>query len=79
MAETGDNMNDFDVINWCRDMLLQNVNADAEVVYKACRLAEEDRGMYDLLTEYAYHEGSVGRQDSVYGDMVDYMEARGLC
>ncbi len=71
-------MNDLDVINWTRDVMLQG-NVDADVVYNAARLAEEDTKMYHMFTDYAYYEGNRNAQVEVYNKIVDYMEERGLC
>jgi hypothetical protein len=72
-------MNDVDVISWCRDVMLQNLNADADIIYNASRLAEEDSKMYDMFTNYAYFEGNTSVQNSIYDDMVEYLISRGLC
>ena len=71
-------MNDVDVIYWSRDMMLQRNDVDADAIYKAAKLAEEDEGMYRLLTDYAYYEGSEHRQNDIYDNVIETLERIGL-
>ncbi len=67
-------MNDFDVIAYVRDVMLENPTLDADFVWNVAKLAEEDDFMYRLMSEYMRTE----RNDEVIDQMTDYMTERGL-